>query len=180
MHVCQILLVEAQTDTEAFNNVVSLLSESPDVSWSDWHNADFSNVGNLSFAGRWAGQVFGDLDENGEFKNPENNKDFLRYSDDPALAEAVITEYLEGRIRSIDEYREKAIDLASYSYDPYASKYDLDLWTTQKLGRLLDNEWCPDSGIYDLHNWTANLRNFAQRVAKNPEIQYLIPVDFHF
>jgi hypothetical protein len=181
MHVCQILLVEASTDREAFSNVASLLSDSPDVAaWSDWHNADFSNVDALNFSNRWTGQVFGDLDEKGKFKDPENNKNFLKYSDDPAMAEQVITDYLEQRMRAIENYKEKAIDLSSYKYDPYAKGYNMDLWETKKLAQLLDDTWTPDTGIYDLENWTANLRNFTERVAKNPEIQYLIPVDFHF
>lgn len=180
MHVCQILLIEATSPTEAFNNVATTLSDSVDLNWSDWHNADFSNVSNLSFAGRWAGQVFGDLDEDGQFKDPENNKDFLKYSDDPAMAESVLTDYLEARIRSISEYQAKAVDLASYSYDPYSKGYDMDLWATKKLAQLLDDQWTPDSGVYDLENWTGNLRNFTERVAKNPEQQFLIPVDFHF
>ena len=180
MHVCQILLVEATTTLEAFNNVATTLSDSVDVNWSDWHNADFSNVSSLSFAGRWAGQVFGDLDESGEFKDPENNKNYLKYSDDPAMAESVITEYLEARIRCISKYQLEAIDLSTYSYDPYAKGYHSDLWATKKLAQLLDDQWTPDSGVYDLENWTGNIRNFTERVAKNPENQYLIPVDFHF
>lgn len=180
MHVCQILLIEATTPTEAFNNVAATLGDSVDVSWSDWHNADYSNVSELSFAGRWKGNVFGDVNENGEFKDPENNKDFLKYSDDPAMAESVITEYLEARMRSISEYKAKAIDLSTYKYDPYSKGYDMDLWATKKLAQLLDDQWTPDTGIYDLENWTGNLRNFTERVAKNPEIQFLIPVDFHF
>jgi len=56
----------------------------------------------------------------------------------------------------------------------------MDLWATKKLAQLLDDQWTPDSGVYDLENWTGNLRNFTERVAKNPEQQFLIPVDFHF
>jgi hypothetical protein len=180
MHVCQIILVEATTNLEAFNNVATILSDSTDVAWSDWHNADHSNVDELSFAGRWKGNVFGEVDENGEFKNQHNNNDFLKYSDDPAMADNVITEYLEARIRSINEYKSKAIDLSTYKYDPYSSGYDMDLWATKKLAQLLDDQWTPDSGVYDLENWTGNLRYFTERVAKNPEQQFLIPVDFHF
>jgi hypothetical protein len=96
------------------------------------------------------------------------------------MAESVLTEYLEARIRSIEEYKAKAIDLSAYSYDPYKKSFDLDLWATKKLAQLFDDEWTPDTGVYDLENWTGNLRYFTERVAKSPEHQYLIPVDFHF
>ena len=172
--------MEATTNLEAFNNVASTLSDSSDLSWSDWHNADYSNVDNLSFAGRWAGQVFGDLNEKGEFIDQHNNSDFLKYSDDPAMADSVITDYLEARIRSIEEYKAKALDLSTYKYDPYTKSFDMDLWATKKLAQLLDDQWTPDTGVYDLENWTGNLRYFTERVAKNPEQQFLIPVDFHF
>jgi hypothetical protein len=180
MHVCQILLVEAHSPKEAFDNVATLLGDSSDLNWSDWHNADHTNTSTLNFAGRWTGQVFGELDKSGEFKNQDTNNNFLKYSDDPAMAESVITEYLEGRMASIREYQAKAIDLSTYKYDPYTGKLDMDLWATKKLAQLLDDQWTPDTGVYDLENWTGNLRYFTERVGKSSEHQYLIPVDFHF
>lgn len=177
MHVCQILLVEAETPEQAFSDVASLLADG-EPSWSDWHNAD--NPRTLDFAGRWSGVVFGTLDENGEVVNKESNPNHLRYSDDPALAEETITNYLEQRMAELRNYKSRAIDLASHSYDPYGKNFDMDLWATKKLAQMLDDEWTPDSGIYDLMNWTGNLRYFAERVATRPESQFLIPVDFHF
>jgi hypothetical protein len=177
MHVCQIILVEAETPEEAFSNVESHFSDG-EPRWSDWHNA--SNSDSLNFAGRWSGAVFGDVNENGEFKTPDTNPNHLRYSDDQARAEEVITRYLEERMASIREYKSKAIDLITYSYDPYASGFNMDLWATKKLAQLLDDEWTCDTGIYDLENWTGNLRYFTERVATRPDNQFLIPVDFHF
>ena len=54
MHVCQIILVEANSPEEAFDLVETSLGEEP--RWSDWHNA--SNSYNKDFAGRWSGEVF--------------------------------------------------------------------------------------------------------------------------
>jgi hypothetical protein len=176
MHVCQIMLVEAESPEQAFHDTWSLLSEG-EPRWSDWHNVE---AGSMNFAGRWSGCVFGEVDEAGQFIDPENNPNHLRYSDDPALAEEVLTRYLEQRMAEIRNYKAKALDLTSYKYDPYASGFNMDLWATKKLAQMLDDEWTPDSAIYDLMNWTANLRYFTERVAKNPENQFLIPVDFHF
>lgn len=177
MHVCQILLVEAESPEQAFSDVASRLSEG-EPRWSDWHNADFSN--SMDFAGRWSGVVFGTLDPEGNVIDKDDNPNHLRYSDDPALAEETITNYLEQRMSEIRNYQTKALDLTSYKYDPYSTELDMDLWATKKLAQMLDDEWTPDAGLYDLENWTGNLRYFAERVASRPESQFLIPVDFHF
>lgn len=177
MHVCQIMLIEASSPEEAFHDVWSLISDSTDANWSDWNNTE---AGSMNFAGRWSGAVFGEVNETGEFINPEKNPNHLRYSDDPALAEEVLTRYLEQRMFDIRNYKAKALDLTSYAYDPYADKLDMDLWTTKKLAQMVSDEWTPDSAIYDLMNWTASLRDFTKRVATAPDSQFLIPVDFHF
>ena len=177
MHVCQIMLIEAETPEQAFSDVASYLNENNSPDWSDWHNA---TEGDMDFAGRWSGCVFGEVNDEGEFMRVDENPNHLRYSDDPALAEDVITQYLEERIATIRKYQRDAIDLSTYAYDPYTEKLDMPLYMTHKLAQLLDDKWTPDTGIYDLNNWTGNLRYFLQRVAKHPENQFLIPVDFHF
>lgn len=175
MHTCQILLVVADTPEEAFSEVASKLAEEP--KWSDWHNAGAEP---MNFAGRWAGEIFGTYNEEGEMSNTDTNPNHLRYSDDPALAEQVITRFLEYRCEEIKNFREKALDLSTYVYDPYSSKLDMDLWATKKLAQLLSDEWTPDSGVYDLEWWTGSLDPFTKRVGLEPTRQFLIPVDFHF
>jgi hypothetical protein len=56
----------------------------------------------------------------------------------------------------------------------------LQLWRYEKLAKLLNDEWVPESYIYDLENWDAGLRYFRERVAEAPEAQWLTVVDFHF
>jgi hypothetical protein len=178
MHTCQILLVEAETPEQAFDEVARKLEGEP--KWSDWHNADQSGAITLNFAGRWSGEVFGSYNEEGVMTNTDTNPNYLRYSDDPALAEQVITRFLEYRYEEIRLLQPQALDLSSYSYDPYNNKLDMELWGTKKLAQLLNDDWTPDSGIYDLDYWTGSLDNFTKRVASSPEKQFLIPVDFHF
>jgi hypothetical protein len=175
MHVCQIMLVEASNVEDAFSEVYSRLSEG-EPRWSDW-----SNVGSeeLNYAGRWTGSVFGTPNAQGVY-DADEAPNYLQYSSDPALAERAITEYLEHRLNDIRSYQAKAMDLKTFTYDPYSTKFDMDLWATKKLAQLLDDEWTCDTGIYDLNDWTGNLRSFVERVKTNPEQQWLIPVDFHF
>jgi hypothetical protein len=172
MHTCQIMLVEADTVDEAFNNVFSALTEAP--SWSDWHNAD--NPRSHNFSGRWAGQIFW---QNPDKVDEENAPNYLQYSADPALAERVLSEYLDYRLMAIQQCRTKGVDLATHTYDPYAKDSGMGIWYTNKLAELLNDSWNYESAIYDLEDYTANLSGFIERVKKSPEKQWLIPVDFH-
>ena len=180
MHVCQIILIEADSPEMAFSDVASNIDDDP-ISWSDWHNADHSNVGELNFAGRWAGEVFAKLDSEGNPIDDETALNYLRYSDNPERAEGIISQYLEERMSAIRQYRTEAVDLSTHPYDPQVSTpYTPAIWATSKLVKLIDNEWTPESGFYDLEGWTGSLEYFIQRVIKDPTRQYLIPIDFHF
>lgn len=176
MHVCQIMLVEAESPEQAFSIVEDKLNDG-EPRWADWHNAGAEN---MNFAGRWAGQVFASLNPDGTTKDVATTPNHLRYSDDPALAEEVLTRYLEQRMAEIRNYKAQAADLASTKYDPYVDKIDMPVWYAQKLAQLLGNDWTPDSAIYDLEDWTASLAGFVKRVATNADQQFLIPIDFHF
>lgn len=175
MHVCQILLVEADSAESAFSDVQSAIqySDYQYPSWSDWNNVGDEPT---NFSGRWTGEVFTEL------KDPKTGEvpNILCYSDDPALADKVISTWLEGRFSSIKEYQPKAVDLATQKYDPYTMGFSMDLYYTVKLAEILNDTWTSDSGVYDLSAHTPNLYAFTQRVKTNPTQQYLVPVDFHF
>jgi hypothetical protein len=80
----------------------------------------------------------------------------------------------------ISVYKSKAIDLSTFTYDPYTRDLSLDVWYVKKLAQILNDEWTCDSGLFDLTYYSANLANFLERVKNAPEKQWLIPVDFHF
>jgi hypothetical protein len=165
------MLVEADTAEDAFDLVEGILSEAPE--WSDWHEASGSH--SKDFAGRWSNSVF--ITHKDEEAKSEN---YLCYATDPALAEVVIERFLQNRLDDIRSYKAKAIDLSSAPYDPYAKDTGMDIWYSKKLAQLLNDEWTPDSGLYDLTTYTASLAYFIERVKNAPEKQWLIPVDFHF
>jgi hypothetical protein len=77
---------------------------------------------------------------------------------------------------------DKGIDLiSSYPYDPLERDFakGMDVYYVKKLAELLGNEWVSASAFYDITAWDASLKYFTERVAKNPEKQFLIAVDFH-
>jgi hypothetical protein len=173
MHTVQLILITADSAEDAFNEVSNKLNsgynseDGLSPTWSDWHHASPGET--TSMAGRWAGQVFG-----------EGKPDILCYDEDPELADSVIDRFVEYRLENILLNRSKAVDLKSLEHDPRAkSDFDMDLWATSKLAKLLDNEWTYESAIYDLEEWTGSLYYFGERIKAHPEKAWLVPVDFH-
>lgn len=169
MHVGQILLVEAESHEEAEDKVRSAVqySETPNPDWSDWNE----------IGGRWS-DFFG------------KGKNVLRYSENTALAEEKLAEWIAGRKGEMERYYEqvKDVSIANYisMYDAeadhrsFVGQDSMNLWYLIKLAKLLSDDWTPDTGVYDLENYTANLKSFRERVAVAPEMQYMVMVDFHF
>jgi hypothetical protein len=178
MHVCHILLVQADTREDAFQEVYSELNSGGSMlpEWSDWHNANDPSSEN--FAGRWTGSYFKTSPDQPVDEVPNS----LCYADDKALAEIIISDQLEIRDREVAGLVAGMItDLTDIKVNNYdSSKWDMRIWQTQKFLRMVENEWTPDSYIYDLHASTASLSAFMVRVGIAPEKQWLVPVDFHF
>jgi hypothetical protein len=70
--------------------------------------------------------------------------------------------------------------VADYNPDKFDYGSGMGAWTMYRLGKLLSNDWCSDTGVYDLTAHSANLEFFRERLAKEPHKQFLVPIDFHF
>jgi hypothetical protein len=170
MHVCQIMLVEAEDGADAISEVKGQItySETPYPAWSDWHEV----------GGRW----------DGLFDGWEAEQNALCYAENPLLAEDIIKEFVGGRkkemARHLAEITAENFDLTKMVEDYDPNKYDygssMPAWTLARLGKLLANDWTSDTGVYDLKENTANLEFFRTRLAAEPSKQFLVPVDFHF
>ena len=170
MHVCQIMLVEADDGKDAISMVQSLVtySEDPYPTWSDWHE----------IGGRW----------DGLFEGWEENRNSLGYTENPALAEDILKEFSSFRKTEMEklfaEITAKGLDIGKMIENYNAEDFDygtgMDAWTLARLGKLLSNDWCSDTGVFDLVESSANLRHFRERLAKEPSKQFLVPVDFHY
>lgn len=171
-HVAHIILVEAETAEEAQDKVSSRFNEDHSVDWSDWHNASYGSSG--SYAGRWKGAFFGE----------DNELDVLCYADNATLAEEVIIQQIGYRKDRLAEYRAQILkegyDVMTAEYDPYGDAFDMKPWYVRKVAQILNDDWSPDSYVFDLETYTTSLSDFAKRVIDNPEKQFLIVVDFHF
>ena len=168
------MLVEADSAAEALDYVTTTIthSDTPYHAWSDWHGG----IGD-GLAGRWSGL----------FDGWEENQDVLCYSENPKLAEEIIEKWIGYRT---EEMRllvgaTAGLDLSEVvdNYKPEENEYNdtkYKLWQLSRLSKLLTNDWNSDTGVYDLHDHTASLEYFRERLTKEPTKQYLVPVDFHF
>lgn len=191
MHTIQLILIEADTAQDAFSQIASELTDAPD--WSDWHEASYSNESNLDFAGRWSGGVF--LTDEQKAQQEAGTLDtstipnYLCYADNPELADSVVSMFLGWRKSALQEslpkdlpafMRNLEVGVANYTPDKEPDfSFSTELWRLHRLITLLDNDWHYESSVYDLTFGTANLKNFYDRCAKNPQKQFIVPVDFH-
>lgn len=175
MHTCQIMLIEADSAEEAIDYAKSTITYAEEryPAWSDWHGGLGEGL-----AGRWSGL----------FQGWDENQDVLGYTENPALAEDIIKEFVSYRTgeinRSLEQITAEGFDLKKLvaDYNPEKNNYEngLDTWALARLGKLLSNYWTSDTGVYDLTAHTASLEFFRERLAKEPHRQYLVPIDFHF
>ena len=148
----------------------------------------------MNFAGRWAGEVFLTPEQQKKMANKEEvdtseNPNYLRFSDDPNLADEVIQRFISYRMNEIENIKKTlttdhpTIDLMTFVYSPHKEpEYrtsGMALYLISKLSSIYSNDWTSDTAIYDLESWDANLIYFFERVKTSPERQFLIPVDFH-
>ncbi len=174
MHTCQIMLVEADSAEDALDYAKSTItySETPYPAWSDWHGGLGEGL-----AGRWSGL----------FDGWEDTRDVLQYTENSILAEDILKEFLSYRKAEMDrcvaELTAEGFDMGDMvsHYDPYDYDYGqgMQAYSMYKLGKLLSNDWCSNTGVYDLKDHTANLKYFRERLVVAPEKQFLVPIDFH-
>ena len=177
MHTCHLLLIEAEDAEEAKAKVQSAIEpeEGNYPTWSDWHGGFDEGL-----AGRWSGL----------FEGWDENRDVLQYTENKVLADDIIKQFLDYRLvemKSLLSQIETAgdFDLNTYveAYDPYKQEFNdagMNLWRAQSVVKILNNDWCPYTYIYDIQDHTANLEYFKARLETAPEKQFIVPVDFHY
>lgn len=188
MHTIHIVLVQADSEAEAYERVSSRLENQPD--WSDWHNAN----GMPPFAGRWTGGVFlteAQIKEVAEKAvdniEPEFSDvpDILCYADNPELAEYTLARFAGDVKQEMREAMPVGLDIDTLiseysSYSRESLHQPAEIYQLKRVLEMLRGEWTPDSRFYDLEAYYSTLSFFFERCEKEPHRQYLVPVDFHF
>jgi hypothetical protein len=147
----------------------------------------------MNFAGRWSGDLF--LTDEQKAEKEAGTLDLstipnhLCYADNQELADSIVSMFLGWRKSALLECVPKDLPafmenlekrVANYAPDKELDfEFSMEFWRLRKLVDLLDNDWTYESSVYDLTYGTGNLKDFYQRCSKNPEKQFIVPVDFH-
>jgi hypothetical protein len=181
MHVLQWIAIEADEDETKHDALISVQSQLEDMlnpeymnSWFDWFVAG---------GGRWN---VGDGDDFEEaYKENKTNLVIHAGTELDKFKERIATS-LEARKAEFDRYASEAKPelltkvIAGYSPNEVDYSHFQDLYSIKKVIDMAYGEWDSNSYFYDLTNDTTNPKYVLETIDKNPELWYLVPVDFHF
>lgn len=182
MHTLHWIAVEAESEEQAYDKVKQALLEGKISDWSDWH---------VVGGGRWHSK--GD-----QYQYDDDPSDVVSYKKDPdKFIEIVNGTVLRRQNALLDlmKYMKQSPETILYECRQEFMKNDIwpnpliekdtlnmPLYYLSKLVSLLNEDYTADSGLYDLVDYSASIKQLRERIL-NEEIapkQYLVPVDFHF
>jgi hypothetical protein len=165
MHVVAAIAVEAQDADDAVGQV-ELFNEEY-ASWSDWSE----------HGGRWSDMVEGSV---------------LRYADDPAKFREIVEKFRgfteSDKNRLLDEVGELRVGelVSDPKYQFVATKVrsesltdSLKLWRAIKVLELAQGTFGPDQHFFDAEAHVASTDQLDERLATNPDRQFLVIWDYH-
>ena len=180
MHVLQWIAVQADNKDEAYRRVEDTLQtmlgeyESITNTWYDWF---------VVGGGRW------NVNEGDDFREAYNEGKtnmIVSYDEDPAAFRIEVLKSMEARKAEFDEYAKsvdsKAISNIIKSYDP--KEYDFlafqSLYPIKKIIDMAYGTWDYNSYYYDMVHDSTTPKYVFDSIDTDPELWYLVPVDFHF
>ena len=181
MHVLQWIAIEADEDetkqdvlTSVTGNLEDMLNPDYQNGWFDWFVAG---------GGRWNVAEGSDFEE--AYVENKTNLIIHAGTDLDKFKERIATS-LEMRKAEFDRYAEQAdvsiIDKVISEYNPAKPNYEYfqKLYELKKVIDMAYGEWDFNSYYFDLTNETTNPEYVLEAIDKNPNLWYLVPVDFHF
>lgn len=182
MHVLQWIAVEADEEDTKQDVLLSVQGNLEDMlnpdysggSWFDWFVAG---------GGRWNVGQEEEFDE--AYKEGKTNMIIHAGTDLDKFKERIATS-LEARKAEFDRYASEAkpelLEKVIAGYNPNQTDYSYftDLYSIKKVIDMAFGEWDFNSYYFDLHNQTTNPQYVLEAIDKNPNVWYLVPVDFHF
>ena len=175
MHVLQWIAVEADDKDHAFRSVkdyleIAMGNENSYASWYDWF---------VTGGGRW------NPNEGSQY-NDDDQSMVISYEEEPDLFEERVLLAMESRKAEFDRYVEHAdisiIDKVISDYNPHQMNFEhfQKLYELKKVIDMAYGEWDFNSYFFDMDNQTTNTKYLLEDIDKNPDVWYLVPVDFHF
>jgi hypothetical protein len=171
MHVLQYIAVQAENDDEAMRLVEqklqSELGDDP-YTYSAWY--DWFVIGGGRFV------------EGDPYASSPNH---IISSKDRDKFDKTIVDVMLSRVDEFNSYRKsfeaKDLDLSA-KLDSYTGemRYDFELYELKKMIDMIQGEWDMNSYFFDIHHESTNVNHMQNDLDLNPDMWYLVPVDFHF
>lgn len=171
MHTGHIILVKADDHEDAISSVRCLLDDT-DSRWASW--SDWSVVGDEGFGE--SRYKFTDFMEDGEEWDGASIYAVSR-DDEADLFYKMLEKFYGFRQAAFDRMKD---ELKDQDFSVSLDQDDQLTYKLYKFAELADSHYTYDSGVYDLQNWTANLRYFREAEKNNEHGWYAVLVDFHF
>jgi hypothetical protein len=172
MHVLQWIAVQAENDDEAMRlveqDLQSKLGDDPYTynAWYDWF-------------------VIGGGRFNPDQDPYQSSSNMIVHSKDRDKFDKTIVEVMTARVAEFNSYRKsfeaKDLDLGA-KLDGYTGemRYDFELYELKKMIDMIQGEWDMNSYFFDIHHESTNVNHMQNDLDLNPDMWYLVPVDFHF
>ncbi len=181
MHVLQWIAIEADEEDTKHDVLLSVQGNLEDMLNPDYQNGWFDWF--VAGGGRWNTGNEDDFEE--AYKEGKTNMIIHAGTDLDKFKERIATS-LEARKEEFDRYASEAkpelLEKVIANYNPNQTDYSYftDLYSIKKVIDMAFGEWDFNSYFYDLHNDTTNPEYVLKGIDKNPNVWYLVPVDFHF
>lgn len=180
MHVLQWIAIQADSKEEALRSVQDNLSnllgnyDYQTNTWFDWF---------IAGGGRWNVSDEENLIE--PYVEGKTNM-ILSAKETPDEFDERILQAMESRKREFDNYAKDVdfsiLDKVISDYNPREFDYGLytELYPIKKIIEMFWGEWGADSYFFDMQHDTTTPKYLFEAIDKEPELWYLVPVDFHF
>lgn len=177
MHTGHIILVKAENHEDAISTVWTAVNTSDETwfaaNWSDWAVVAHEGISES----RWNMKDF--LDKEDLYTGVNDHA--LSYETERDLFEKVVQHQLDQRANAFEGVIRSLKDAGVESvYDFNLDQDDQVSWQLRRLGTLASSIYNPDSKIFDLENYDANLKYFRADTEAGNTNWYAVVVDFHF
>jgi hypothetical protein len=180
MHVLQWIATEAENKDEAYRRVEDTLQtmlgdiESATNTWFDWF---------VVGGGRWN---MTEEDDNVEAYTEGKTNLIVSAKEEPDQFDERVLQSMESRKAEFDGYA-KDIDLSIITkiitdYNPREHDFIAfqKLYPIKKMIDMAYGTWDFNSYFYDMVSDSTTPKYLFEAIDKDPEMWYLVPVDFHF
>ena len=182
MHTLHWIAVEAESEEQAYETVRAALTESSFASWSDWHVAG---------GGRWHSK--GD-----QYQYEDDPSDVVSYKKDPDKFIEIVNGIVlrrQNALLDLMKYMKQSPETILYECRQKFMRNDIwpspiieqdtlnmPLYYLNRLVSILNDDYTSESGLYDLVDYSASIKQLRERMLNEEasQKQYLVPVDFHF